>query len=864
MLRYGAAVLIVGVATLLSFLNLEFNRGTPFLLFYAVPPLALLCGGLGPGLVAAGLSGLAVKYVLLAPYYSFALQKSDFTRVGMFVGIQVTLCFLLDSRNHALRRSEERLSSIIDSAMDAIITMDENQHVILFNAAAERIFGCSASEVIGKPLDRFLPERFRAIHRTPVQRFGITGVSARSMSSPGTLYGQRANGEEFPLEATISHSRTGGQTMYTVILRDITERKQSEELARLYAHRQELDRLKAEFFANISHELRTPLALILGPVRKMLTAGEMSQADRRDLEVVERNATLLLRHVNDLLDLSKLDVGKMNAEYAETDLARLGRLVASHFTALASERGLGYHIDIPQSLPAQVDPQKIERVLVNLLSNAFKFTPAGGSVRLAIYKDNDRAVMEVEDTGSGIPPHMREAIFERFSRIDAGANRQFVGTGLGLSIVKQFVSLHGGRVTAGGAHRGGGSLFRVELPLVAPAGSRVQDRAEEVRQEAAQQAVAELAMPNVARRPSGAGRPASTPIVLIVEDNPGMNAFLSDTLSTTYRTVAAFDGQEGLDKALELRPDLILCDIMMPGMSGDQLVRELRRRQELDDVPIILLTAKSDDRLLVQLLKEGAQDYLLKPFPTEQLLAKIERLIADRRRMAEELERLHQLSGCLLQVDDQDRRQMAHELHENIAQYLVALGINLSLVRGADAAMNPKIQRILTTALSLLEVCGSDVRTMSYALHPPLLDYYGLEPAIDWYVKGFALRSGVEVDIEIPAGFGRLPAEFELGLFRIMEEALTRVHRSGRKQATVRVSLDAAEVALEVTDKGEMLPLEGNIPEHSVPELEIATMRERARMLGGRLEISSRSDGTTLRAVLPLVSPQSDLSPRSD
>jgi signal transduction histidine kinase len=343
-----------------------------------------------------------------------------------------------------------------------------------------------------------------------------------------------------------------------------------------------------------------------------------------------------------------------------------------------------------------------------------------------------------------------------------------------------------------------------------------------------------------------------------------MSAFLSDTLSASYRTVAAYDGQEGLNKALELHPDLILCDIMMPGLSGDQLVRELRRRQELDDVPIVVLTAKADDRLMLQLLKEGAQDYLQKPFPVEKLLAKIERLIADRRRMAEELEHLHQLSGRLLQVDDQDRRQMAYELHENIAQYLVALGMNLSLVRGADVAMNPQIQRILRTALSLVEVCGSDVRTMSYALHPPLLDYYGLEPAIERYVKSFGLRSGIEVDIQISTAFGRLPAEFELGLFRIMEDALTRIHRSGREKATVRVFRDAVEVVLEVTDKGEMLPREGNIPEHSVPELEVAAMRERARMLGGRLETSSRIDGTTVRVVLPLIPPQSDLASRAD
>jgi PAS domain S-box-containing protein len=981
------AILIAAAAILVCLFNLDFARGTPFLLFYPVPLLALLYGGLGPGLLASALSGLAVHYLLLPPYYSLALHESDLIRVAIFVSIQAALCLLLDSRNNqlqqsetrfrsmyehaavgieqvatdgrslmvnpalchmlgyresellskrfadithpedrereaalleemrrgdrdsceiekrdlhrdgspvwvnvtsslvkdgggqplyrisiiqdvserkraeeALRIGEERLAAVIDNAMDAIITVDDNQRVVLFNAAAEKIFACSAAEVIGKPLDGFLPERFRAIHSSHIQTFGTTGMSARSMHSPGTLYGKRANGEEFPLEATISQASISGQKLYTVILRDITQRKQAEELASLYAQSREMDRLKTEFFANISHELRTPLALILGPVRKRLAAGGMSEAERRDLELVERNAGSLLRHVNDLLDLSKLDAGRMKAEYEATDLARLGRLVASNFETLAKERGLKYIVDMPGTLSAQVDPRKIERVLLNLLSNAFKFTPAGGSVRFAIHQENDHAVVEVEDTGPGIAPNLRDAVFERFRQIEGGSNRQFGGTGLGLSIAKQLVSLHGGSITVGEARNGTGSLFRGELPLLAPAGSKVQETAEVYDRDAARQVVEELAVQSAAPPPSAAARAAGAALVLVVEDNRDMNAFVSETLSASYRTVQAFDGQEGLNKALELRPDLILCDVMMPIMSGDQVVRELRKHQELNEVPIVLLTAKADDRMLVQLLKEGAQDYLQKPFAAEQLLAKIGRLIADRRHMAEEVERLHQLSGHLLQADDHERKQIAHDLRENTAQYLAALGMNLSLARDTDVAMSPKVQRILAEAVSLLELCMSDICTMSYALHPSLLDFFGLGPAIDWYVKSFVLRSNIVVSVDIPPDFRRLPTELELALFRIMQEALTNVRDSGSKKATVRVFLDPEEVGLEVSDEGERLRLEGQIPEGDIPGAEIIAMQERARMLGGRVEIFTRSDGTTLRAVLPLIPQRGDSS----
>jgi signal transduction histidine kinase len=342
-------------------------------------------------------------------------------------------------------------------------------------------------------------------------------------------------------------------------------------------------------------------------------------------------------------------------------------------------------------------------------------------------------------------------------------------------------------------------------------------------------------------------------VVLVVEDNPDMNAFIARTLSRAYHVESAFDGQEGLEKALELLPDLILCDVMMPRMSGDQMVRELRRRPALDDVPIVLLTAKVDDEeLRVALLKEGAQDYLSKPIRVEHLLAKVERLIADRRRAAEELQRTREVSARLLTVHDQERKRIAEELNENIAQCLSGLGMSLSVAQNADAAPSLAMQRILAEGLELLRQSSQSIRAMCYVLHPTLLDHFGLRAAIEWHVEDFAKRSGIAVTLEIPRDLGELPAELELALFRIMEEALTNIRRhSGSTKATVRVFHDASEIGLEVIDEGHGMP-PAEAAETITQGAGIPMMRERARGIGGRLEILSGKRGTSVRAILPL------------
>jgi len=323
-------------------------------------------------------------------------------------------------------------------------------------------------------------------------------------------------------------------------------RRANEELASLYEKTKELDELKTQFFANVSHELRTPLALIIGRTERLLATAGLEEGARRDLEVVVRNAGTLLRHVNDLLDASKLEAGKMRLEYRDTDLARLVRLVAAHFDVLAEENRIAYGVETPGELHAQVDVEKFQRLLLNLLSNAFKFTPAGGRVRCTLREEAARgtAVLEVADSGPGIPAEQREAVFERFRQLAGGSTRRFGGTGLGLAIAGDFTQLHGGTLDVGDAPEGG-ALLRAEVPRHAPEGAHVVAMAAEeaVVTEAARHSIEALRGRNAAR-PMAAGEEGRA-LIVVVEDHPEMNAFICETLADRYRVEPAFDGRRG-------------------------------------------------------------------------------------------------------------------------------------------------------------------------------------------------------------------------------------------------------------------------------------------------------------------------------
>jgi len=238
----------------------------------------------------------------------------------------------------------------------------------------------------------------------------------------------------------------------------------NDELEKLNARLTELDDLKTQFFANVSHELRTPLTLILGPTEHLLADGSLSAQQREGLEVVDRNAHTLLKYVNDLLDISKLEAGKMTVNAVPVDLTRLLRLAAAHFESVARERQIELAIQTPDTTTTLADPEKLKRVWLNLLSNAFKFTPTGGRILCAMREEDGSIVTEISDSGPGVPAGMREIIFERYHQLESGSMRGSGGTGLGLAISRDFVELHDGKISVDDAP-GGGALFRVKLPL---------------------------------------------------------------------------------------------------------------------------------------------------------------------------------------------------------------------------------------------------------------------------------------------------------------------------------------------------------------------------------------------------------------
>jgi PAS domain S-box-containing protein len=431
------------------------------------------------------------------------------------------------------------------------------------------------------------------------------------------------------------------------------------ELAALYEKTKELDETKTRFFANISHELRTPLTLILGPIEKLLAAHDLSGDQRRTIETVRRNGRLLLHHVNDLLDIAKLDAGKTEVRYGEVDLASLLKVMCGHFETLADDRGIDFEVTAPVTAAAETDSEKLQRVLLNLLSNAFKFTPDGGTIAVRLWLEGAAAYFSVEDSGPGVPLHLRTRIFEAFRQGEEDATRRFGGTGLGLAIAKEFLSLLHGEIGVSGA-AGRGARFEVRLPVRAPEGAQIHFTAAQspADVELANAVASERPLapePNDAAHEAVLGE-AENPLVLVVEDNREMNAFIAEVLIERFRIARAYDGHQGLQRARELRPDLILSDMMMPGMSGEQLVDALRALPQFAQTPIMLLTAKADNDTRVKLLQRGVQDVLSKPFESEELRARVDNLLKTKR--------AHDAAQQRTQLSEEKRRLLMEHARE--------------------------------------------------------------------------------------------------------------------------------------------------------------------------------------------------------
>jgi signal transduction histidine kinase/DNA-binding response OmpR family regulator len=463
---------------------------------------------------------------------------------------------------------------------------------------------------------------------------------------------------------------------------DALEREHAAAIER-YQQVIKRDEFKTQFFVNVAHELRTPLTLILGSVEQHLNASQVLDPRlQRDLEVVERNARTVLRHVSDLLDLARLDVGQLQPRYAQTDAAAVVTAAADHFSALASEQSVEFTRDAPAPVPAQTDAAMVQRIVVNLLANAFAFAPRGGRVRVSVRAVEDRFLLEIADSGPGIPAHLRDRVFKRFHQLECDTH-PCSGSGLGLAIVRDLTALLGGRVTAGDAPEGG-ALFSVELPCTAPAGAVLGPVAQLMAARDIDRRVKELWTAE-APRPA-APMHGDSGRVLVVEDDHEMNTYITECLTTEgFQVTSAFDGQEGFERAIEDQPDLVLTDMKLPGFDGDELARRLRTRPELTWMPIVVLTGHHEEDARVRLLDAGVQDCLTKPFAVAELCARLRSHIAQKR-AHEDVDRLRRQLESLSRAGTEIADAVANLPDESVRTVLQTIALNARTLTGAEMA----------------------------------------------------------------------------------------------------------------------------------------------------------------------------------
>jgi PAS domain S-box-containing protein len=523
----------------------------------------------------------------------------------------------------ALLANQAQLQGMIDTAMDAIISTDEQFNIILFNAAAEKMFGYQAEHILGQPIESLIPIKLALSHREQMHQFAKLKENPRLMQgrSVRPVLGRRADGQEFPAEVAISYLENDQHPIFTAMVRDITDRKALDEALmqfattlelRVISRTQELEaakrqaehanQAKSAFLANMSHEIRTPLNSVLGMAQLALLT-DLNSKQRDYLQKISLSGTLLLDLINDILDFSKIEAGKLELNPCDFSLPELINHIDELMQHKALEKGLALHILIDDKLPKALhgDDLRIKQVLLNLLSNAIKFT-SQGSISLSVKADatdinNNIILFSISDTGIGIAPSAQTQLFQSFQQADNSITRKYGGTGLGLAISRQLVELMGGTLGVQST-LGEGSEFSFHLYLP--------------------QASADIASPHNNSRPNTLFLQGKH--ILLADDHPFNQQIGSELLELMgAKVVIAQNGLEAVQLASLSPFDAILMDVQMPEMDGITACQILRKNPVFDHIPIIAMTANVSPEYRQRCITAGMNDFIGKPVQAEKL-----------------------------------------------------------------------------------------------------------------------------------------------------------------------------------------------------------------------------------------------------
>ena len=498
----------------------------------------------------------------------------------------------------ALQISEARHRSILRFAADAIISADERGRILDFNPAAEAMFGYQAGEIFGQPLSVLMAPDIAGAHAGYMARYKQTG-EARIMRRTHHTVAQHASGRTFPIALSLSEVQLPGGRLYTGIIRDISEQQRTrEELVLAREAAEEASKAKSMFLASMSHEIRTPMNGIIG-MSELLMQSALTPSQQSIAQTIVSSGNTLLQLLNDILDFSKLEAGQVELEWVPTDLhALLHELIALH-QPIAAHKGLSLELSLPAGLPVwlRLEPTRLRQVILNLLSNALKFTARGSvtlSAQAAVQDDGVQLTLSVSDTGIGIPAERLSHIFDAFTQADSSTTRLYGGTGLGLSICQQLTALMGGTLKVDSAP-GRGSTFSVVLPVAhaAPA-----------------------AAPALAPSETHTVRPGLR--VLVAEDNRVNQRVIQaqlDLLGGDVTIVA--NGAESVQAASQGAYGVILMDHHMPVMDGLEATRRLRAQGYTGTIIALTASALAEDAEAARLA--GMNGFLSKPLKLAQL-----------------------------------------------------------------------------------------------------------------------------------------------------------------------------------------------------------------------------------------------------
>jgi PAS domain S-box-containing protein len=622
---YSVAVVVSLLALLLSFVFLPAFGRSIFSLFYLAVLLSAWRGGLGPAIFTTVVGALANILLLVSPYYDAQITAEDWLRLSIFVIVSLAIAVIADQLEkskrdlqrslQAEREGRARIRAITDGVNEALVLVSPERRVIDANQRFMELFGVPLERVVGQRL-----EDIRTLFDQVFAEAGELYEQALASSADSAQENSRLVVQNWPQARELQ--------LYSTPVRD-----EEGFLGRLFVfrdvtHEREVDRMKTEFVSLVSHELRTPLTSIKGFTEMVLDgdAGEINEEVEEYLGIVYSNAERLVALVNDLLDLSRIESGRVQLRSERVDLNEIVQAVVVTMQQKLKEKGQNLSVSIDPAATSVVgDKDKLVQVLTNYVSNAYKYTQDGGDIRLAVSKQGAFAHVAVADNGYGISPEDQERLFTRFYRVDNSMTREVGGTGLGLSIVKQLIELMGGEIGVESA-LGQGSTFSFTVPL---------------------EAEAVPAPP--AGPPAEVGKPGAT--ILVVEDDADIARLIAHHLQKAgYQARVAHTAEDALADMEQHLPDLITLDIELPGMQGDELARRLQADPLTNDIPVLILSVLVDDPSSMQF---GAVA-LSKPIDQQELLATVGQMLRGPH------------AGPVLVIDDDDgvRRLLAAALEK--------------------------------------------------------------------------------------------------------------------------------------------------------------------------------------------------------